>query len=302
MHKTALVFSGQGSQHEGMGREVINRYSFAKSYFKVAGDILNMDMLRLCCSGTADELRDTRVSQPAILLVSYLRFLGYCEENEEKALFFAGHSLGEYTALLAAGIIKFSEAVRLIGKRSSCMSEASRKTEGTMLAVICEDKMKELLSVIRKRKFLKNEALYIGCINSRSQLVLTGSVKSILNITEDIIACNCGKVVPLRTSGAFHSKFMKRAGEEFKKVVESAEFTEMPEDRSVISNVTGVPYRSISEIRQNLILQLTQPVQWLESVNYMKESGVDKFIEFGAKSILSSLIRQEVIGNAFPYN
>lgn len=302
MCNTTFVFSGQGSQYAGMGKSVMERYSFCKRYFEEASDILNMNLLALCCDGNEDALRDTTVSQPAILTVSYLRFLGYCEEHAPDALFYAGHSLGEYSALLAAGVLDFGEAIKLIGLRATCMKKCAAANQGTMIAVVCNDGYEQILPIIRRIRTETGKTVSIGCINSSRQIVLSGSSGSIQKIAEALTAADNVRSVPLYIDGAFHSPMMSDAAEEFREVLNCAKFNALSDNYGILSNVTGVPYVNMDEIRSELVLQLTHPVHWLGSVRYLVEHGVDTFVEFGAKPTLTQLIKKEVSVNAFPYN
>lgn len=300
MHKTAFVFSGQGSQYEGMGKSLLEKYSFSERYFERASDILHIDAKYLCCDATIQELSETKVSQPAILLISYLNYLAYCEEYEEKPVFYAGHSLGEYTALLSAGVIDFDECMRLIGKRADIMQQAAEFTDGTMLVVISSNEINKIITHVRQSR-IQGKEVYIGCFNSSSQIVLSGNSYEISQLAKKIEETKLGRIIKLKVNGAFHSGLMSEARKRFAKVIEKATFNQLPRDSYIISNVSGEPYRSEEELQKELIDQLTQPVHWLKSVRYMKDAGVDSIIEFGAKATLTSLIRQEVVCDVRQY-
>lgn len=301
MRNTAFVFSGQGSQYAGMGNDVIGIHPQAKAYFEEAGEILGMNLLEICRNGDEAALADTAVSQPAILIVSYLRYLAYCLAHQTEPLFYAGHSLGEYTALLAAGVLEFREAVRLIGVRAACMKRCAAKHGGTMAAVVCNRDYTEILPVIRQFRADSDGAAVIGCLNSSRQIVLSGSIAQIKRLTEALRQTDGVRVIPLDVSGAFHSPLMAEAAEAFSDALLHAEFHALPRRAGVISNVTGVPYTDIAQIRKELYLQITHPVHWCSSVHYMALHGADTFIEFGAKPTLSQLIKKEVSANAVPY-
>ena len=302
MSNTAFVFSGQGSQYAGMGSEILKRCPFALQYFEEAGDILGMDLLSLCCDGSEEELRDTTVSQPAILTVSYLRYLGYCQEHQPDPIFYAGHSLGEYSALLAAGVLAFPDAIRLIGIRAACMKRCATAHRGTMLAVVCEEGYPQILPILRRSRTAGRDSAVIGCINSSRQLVLSGSTERIHRLAEELNAAGGTRAVPLQVEGAFHSPMMADAAEELREALERTTFHPLPVQCGILSNVTGVPYVDTQEVKRELILQLTHPVQWLKSVRYMTDHGADTYIEFGAKPTLSQLIRKEVPVRVFPYH
>jgi [acyl-carrier-protein] S-malonyltransferase len=300
MRNTAFVFSGQGSQYPGMGRAFL-RYPFAAQYFAEAGEILGKDLLGLCCDGTEEELRETDVSQPAILVVSYLRYLVFCETNAHDPVFYAGHSLGEYTALLAAGVLDFHEAVRLIGIRAACMKRAAATHKGTMAAVVCEEDTRQILSVLRKLR-KHGTAPALGCINSARQLVLSGTPEEIGAASDALRNIRGIRIVPLQVQGAFHSPLMADAAETFSEALAKAAFHPIGKHCAILSNVTGVPYPDTNALRRELLLQLTHPVQWQNTVQYMAAHGADTFVEFGARPTLTQLIQKEVPSHAFAYS
>ena len=301
MRNTAFVFSGQGSQYVGMGNDAVKIHPEAEQYYTKASEILGFDLLDICRNGNEAALADTVVSQPAILLFSYLRCLAYREDHQPEPVFYAGHSLGEYTALLAAGVLEFEEAIRLIGKRAACMKQCAEENKGTMIAVICENDDTEVLSLIRQQRMNAEDSAVISCVNSSRQIVLSGGIEQISRMTEVLSRANGVRVIPLHVSGAFHSPLMADAAEMLSETLLHAEFHALPRCAGVISNVTGIPYTDTAQIRKELCLQITHPVQWCRSVQYMAAHGADTFIEFGAKPTLSQLIKKEVSANAVPY-
>lgn len=300
MRNTAFVFSGQGSQYPGMGRELL-RYPFAAQCFAQAGEILGKDLLGLCCDGTEAQLRETDVSQPAILVVSYLHYLAFCEKNVHDPVFYAGHSLGEYTALLAAGVLDFQEAVRLIGIRAACMKQAAAAHAGTMAAVVCEDDTRQVLSVLRKLR-RNGTAPALGCINGARQLVLSGTPEEIAAVSDALQGLHGIRIVPLQVQGAFHSPLMADAAAAFSDALAKAAFRPIGKHCAILSNVTGAPYPDTDALRRELLLQLTHPVQWQNAVRYMAAHGAETFVEFGARPTLTQLIRKEVPGHAYAYS
>lgn len=290
MIKKAFLFSGQGAQCAGMALPILERFPRAAAYFEEADEICGFPLSELCKYGAEEELKETTVSQPAILLCSYLWFLIYCEEHGRDADYFAGHSLGEYSALLSAGVLSFRDALHLIVKRAAYMKRAADEARGSMMAVRNPEREK-LLSCIRHARYRRGLCLDLACLNSQKQLVLSGEEGAIREMAGEIEASGAGEPILLRVSGAFHSRLMEEAVGALGECLERTRLH--PIRGSILSNVSGRPYRSLSEIRRSLRRQLISPVHWRESMRYLFRAGVSEFVEFGARATLSGMLRQE---------
>jgi [acyl-carrier-protein] S-malonyltransferase len=284
--KVAYVFPGQGSQSTGMGLDLYNSYHSAKEVFDEADASLDFSLSRLCFEGPEEELTKTHNVQPAILVVS-IACLKALEEaaiaNFPSPTFVAGHSLGEYTALVAAGVLGLTDAVLLVRERGRLMYEAGLKNPGSMLAVIGLDK--ETVEDISL-----HSSTEISNINCPGQIVISGAAQALVEANKLAKIRGARALIPLRVSGAFHSALMEPVIAEFSKVVSS--FTFHPPVIPVISNVTTRPLTDIDSIKKELVKQLRNCIQWQGSVEYMMHSGVTTFYEIGPGRVLSGLIRR----------
>lgn len=286
----AYLFSGQGSQSVGMAKLLLEQFVPGNEYFLEAEEICKIPLKKLCLTGTVEDLKDTMVTQPAILLCSYLWFLHYKDSGGPLGQYYAGHSLGEYTALLAAGVLSFSQAIKLIKRRAEIMKMATDQHKGGML-VFRNGKVEELYSYLQEARYNQKMQIDLACLNSPKQIVLSGEEKDIHKFGEIIIEKNLGEIVFLKLSGAFHSRFMKEASALFRQNLEE----ENMEDPKawIISNLTAKPYRSVEEIKDNLVKQLYSPVHWWESMQFFKNAGVREFVEFGPKATLIPFFKEE---------
>jgi [acyl-carrier-protein] S-malonyltransferase len=284
--KVAYVFPGQGSQSTGMGRDLYNSYPSAKEAFDEADASLDFSLSRLCFEGPEEELTKTHNVQPAILVVS-IACLKALEEatiaNFPSPTFVAGHSLGEYTALVAAGVLGLTDAVLLVRERGRLMYEAGLKNPGSMLAVIGLDK--ETVEDISL-----HSSTEISNINCPGQIVISGAAQALAEANKLAKIRGARALIPLRVSGAFHSALMEPVIAEFSKVVSS--FTFHPPVIPVISNVTTRPLTDVNSIKKELVKQLRNCIQWQGSVEYMMHNGVTTFYEIGPGRVLSGLIRR----------
>jgi len=285
LSKVVYVFPGQGSQSTGMGLDLYKSYPSAKKVFDEADVSLGFSLSRLCFKGPDDELIKTHNVQPAILVVS----IACLKALEEAAIdkfpsptFVAGHSLGEYTALVAACVLSLTDAVLLVRERGRLMYEAGLKNPGSMLAIIGldEEAVKDI-SV--------NSGTEISNINCPGQIVISGAAQA-LEEANKLARTKSARVIPLRVSGAFHSALMEPIIAEFGKIVSSFEFR--PPAVPIISNVTARPITDVDSIKKELVKQLRNCIQWQRSVEYMMHSGVTTFYEVGPGRVLSSLIRR----------
>jgi [acyl-carrier-protein] S-malonyltransferase len=284
--KVAYVFPGQGSQSTGMGLDLYDSYPSAKEVFDEADASLGFSLSRLCFEGPEEELIKTHNVQPAILVVSIA-----CLKALEKAAianfpsptFVAGHSLGEYTALVAAGALGLADAVLLVRERGRLMYEAGLKNPGSMLAVIGLDE-----------ETVKDVCLQSGTeisnINCPGQIVISGAAQALAEANKLAKTRGARALLSLKVSGAFHSALMEPVIAEFSKIVSNVRF--QPPIIPVISNVTARPLPDVDSIKKELVKQLRNCIQWQGSVEYMMHSGVANFYEIGPGRVLSGLIRR----------
>ena len=285
----SVVFPGQGSQSVGMGAELIKNYNYIKDLFNNADDILRFNLSKLILEGPKDKLDLTEFTQPAIFLISFSIFEVIKKETDFSimdAKYFAGHSLGEYSALASLGFIKFPNAIKLLQKRGKAMQMAVPKNKGGMIAVLGSDidNIKNLL--------IENEnryKCYLANDNSVGQIVISGEIKDLDSMIEDLKKQSI-KNIKLPVSAPFHCPLMLKATEVMKEEINNTEFYDT--NSILISNVTGEEVNGIDKIKELLIKQIESPVRWRESVLYMRNKGVKKIIEIGPGKVLSGLIKR----------
>lgn len=280
----AYVFPGQGSQTEGMGKELYESSEQAKNLFEQANDILGWRITDVMFSGTKEDLTQTKVTQPAVFLESYVRAAIAGDDFRPDAV--AGHSLGEFTALAAAGALSFEDALQLVSKRAFAMQKACELVDSTMAAVLGMDdaQVEEICAAIT------GEVVVAANYNSPGQLVISGSRKGIELATEKLSAAGAKRVVVLAVGGAFHSPLMQPAQDELATAINTAGFKQPV--CPVYQNVHAMPVTDPEEIRKNLIAQLTAPVRWTQTVENMVSNGITEFVEVGASAVLRGLIRK----------
>jgi len=283
-----LVFPGQGSQYVGMGKKLFEQYKEARELFEVADDTLGYSITKLCFNGPEDVLKLTENTQPALLTVSCAVYKVLYNKTGIEANFMTGHSLGEYSALVAAGSIKFEDAVRIVHKRGKFMQEAVPVGTGGMLAVIgLEDyEIEEACKEVDAALGIVTPANY----NSFGQVVVSGNTEALSAVTPILKEKGAKKILPLPVSAPFHSPLMAKAADRLAEVLENVKI-ELPKAQ-VISNVTAEPYKTVEEIRELLVKQVKAPVRWVECVKYMWAQGVNEFVELGAGKVLSGLIKR----------
>lgn len=280
----AYVFPGQGSQTEGMGKELYESSEQAKNLFEQANDILGWRITDVMFNGTKEDLTQTKVTQPAVFLESYVRAAIAGDDFRPDAT--AGHSLGEFTALAAAGALSFEDALQLVSKRAFAMQKACELVDSTMAAVLGMDdvQVEEICAGIT------GEVVVAANYNSPGQLVISGSRKGIELATEKLSAAGAKRVVVLAVGGAFHSPLMQPAQDELATAINAAGFRQPV--CPVYQNVHAMPVTDPEEIRKNLIAQLTAPVRWTQTVENMVSNGITEFVEVGASAVLRGLIRK----------
>ncbi len=285
----SVIFPGQGSQIVGMGKELYSKYDTIKKLFKEADEILGFSISNLILQGPKEELDLTENTQPAIFLLGYSIFNLLKNEYSldlNKAKYFAGHSLGEYTALTSAEGLSFSDTLKILKIRGIAMQTAVPKGEGGMVAVLGSE-IGKIEDIINNNK--ENYECFIANDNSNGQLVVSGKIndldKFILDLKKNTI-----KNIKLPVSAPFHCKLMQKARDIMKIEIEKINFNE-PKN-ILISNVTGKEVSKSSEIKDLLIKQIESKVRWRESVKYMIDNGINQFIEIGPGKVLSGLIKR----------
>ncbi|MGE8204118.1 ACP S-malonyltransferase [Heyndrickxia sp. NPDC080065] len=287
MGKIAFVFPGQGSQTVGMGISVTEENDQAKSIFESADRRLGYSLSDIIFNGPAEQLTLTTNAQPALLTTS-IAILKCLEEARIQADYAAGHSLGEYTALVAAGAIGFEDAVYAVHKRGEFMEEAVPNGEGTMAAVLGMDR--EALQKVTEEITAQGHSVQLANLNCPGQIVISGTVKGVELASATAKENGAKRVLPLQVSGPFHSELMKPAAQKFVKVLDEIEVqdSKIP----VIANVSAAPMNQAADIKEKLIEQLYSPVLWEDSIVKMLDLGVDTFIEIGPGKVLSGLIKK----------
>ena len=285
----SLVFPGQGSQKIGMVKEFHEKYDLVKKLFRDADSILGTPITKIIFEGPDNELNLTENTQPAIFLASFCIFeiikkeYGY---NFERFKYFAGHSLGEYSALACNGAISFEDALRILQKRGRFMQEAIPSGEGGMLVALGISS-EEIQKILDKTNDMYE--CYIANDNSKNQVVLSGLIKDIDLFSKDLESKNI-KNIKLNVSAPFHCKYMKSASNKMTSYINNLKITKL--NKPIISNVTAKEVYSPEEIKTLLISQIEKKVRWLESVEYMINNGIKNFVEIGPGKVLSGLIKR----------
>jgi [acyl-carrier-protein] S-malonyltransferase len=291
MSQFAFVFPGQGSQVVGMARALAEAFPAARDAMVEADEVLHLYLSRLCFEGPADELTDTVNAQPAILATSVaaLRAIQAAFPRLGKPVAVAGHSLGEYTALVAASTVSYRDALRLVRERGRLMKEAGKKRPGGMAAVLNLEE-DQLAQICQQASQETDSVVQVANINSPGQIVISGEHPALERAMALAQALGARRVVRLAVSIAAHSLLMAPAAETLRRVVHLVEMR--PAMPQIIANVTAAPISAVEAVRDELVTQLTGPVRWTASVQNMIREGIDTFIEVGPGAVLSGLVRR----------
>lgn len=282
----AFVFPGQGSQFVGMGKDLYENSALAKELFDKADEILGFKITDIMFAGTAEQLKETKVTQPAVFLHSVISAL--CLGDDFQPAMVAGHSLGEFSALVASGALDFEDGLKLVAARANAMQKACEKNPGTMAAIIAlpDETVEQVCAEVSKEGKVVVAANY----NCPGQLVISGNKEAIAEACEKLKAAGAKRALPLAVGGGFHSPLMQPAKEELQAAIEKTQFS--APKCPVYQNVDAKPHTDPDEIKANLIAQLTSPVRWTKSVQNMIADGADDFTECGPGKALQGMIHR----------
>ena len=279
----AYVFPGQGAQFVGMGKDLYETNAEARELFDKANEILGFRITDLMFEGTEDDLKQTKVTQPAVFLHSVILAKSLGDEFQPDMV--AGHSLGEFSALVASGALSFEEGLKLVSARAHAMQKACEANPSTMAAVLAlpDEKVEALCAEV-------DDVVAPANYNCPGQVVISGTLEGIDKACEKMLAAGAKRALKLKVGGAFHSPLMQPAQEELAEAIAAAKFN--TPKCPIYQNVDGKPHTDPEEIKANLIKQLTAPVRWTQDVEAMIADGADAFIELGPGSVLQGLVKK----------
>lgn len=287
MSKIAFVFPGQGAQAVGMGQDVYDKYDQAKAIFSEADEVLGFSLTDIIFNGPDEQLKQTRYTQPALLTTSIALYEVF-KATGMKPDFVAGHSLGEYSALVVSGVLSFADAVRIVHQRGLFMEEAGSDANGGMAAVLGADR--EALEKLCRNIAEQGQIIEPANVNCPGQIVVSGTLEGIEQVSERAKEAGAKRVIPLEVSGPFHSSFMRPAAEKLGEVLADVVLNDA--SVPVVANVTAQSVTEGDIIRQLLVDQVVSPVLWEDSIRYMIGEDVNTFVEIGSGRVLTGLIRK----------
>lgn len=287
MKGLAFLFPGQGSQYVGMGQGLVENFAIARETFEEANRVLGFDLMKLCFEGDLEELTKTENAQPAILTTSVAAFRVLENEFQITPEYLAGHSLGEYSALVCAGALSFADALQLVRKRGQFMQEAVPVGVGAMMAVM-KLSHSEVIEICGEAT-TQEEKVVPANYNSKNQVVISGHENAVLTAGNIVIKAG-GMVKELNVSAPFHSPLMAPAAEKMQGELEKVQFNKM--QWPVVANVTAMPNRSADGLVELLTEQITAPVRWYETMEYLHNQGIQKAVEIGPKKVLQNLMKR----------
>ena len=284
MNKLAIVFPGQGTQYIGMGKEFFLNYKKAREVFEKANAYMDYDYCKQIFQGNSAFFDSGENTQLAIFITSVAMYEVY-KESQKGLLceYFAGHSLGEYTALYAGGVIDLNEGIELVRNRGKLMQKATLSNKGSMVAVVA-DNIHEITDTVSTMGF---KDIFIANINSYNQIVYSGTEQAIGKLIKNLEGLEDFRTIKLEVSGAFHSQMMNSAAQEMKPILRHSNMKKT--NANIIANIDAKVYSSVSEIREKLVKQIISPVQWVGTVNTMLEAEVDTILEIGPGKVLTGL-------------
>ncbi len=282
----AYVFTGQGAQFSGMGKDLYENSPVAREYFEKANEILGFRITDIMFNGSDEELRQTKVTQPAVFLHSVISAIAMGDDFEPEMV--AGHSLGEFSALTAAGALTFEDGLRLVYQRALAMQKACEMQKSTMAAII--GLADEVVEKVCEEVNAGGDIVVAANYNCPGQIVISGSIEGIEKACNKLKAAGAKRALPLSVSGAFHSPLMQPAKEELQAAIEATEFRAPL--CAVYQNVDGKPHTEPEEIKKNLIAQLTAPVRWTATITGMINNGATEFTEFGPGNVQQGLVKK----------
>lgn len=287
MGKTAFIFPGQGAQSVGMGKDAFEANASARAIFERANAAIGFDLSALIFDGPEEQLKQTANTQPALLTVS-VAYLELLKDNGLQPDYVAGHSLGEYSALVAAGVIGFEDAVRTVRARGEYMEQAVPGGQGAMAAVLGAER--EDLAKLCADISAAGTAVELANVNCPGQIVVSGTAAGVQAVVERGKEAGAKRVIPLEVSGPFHSSLMRPAADKLGEKLAGVTLNDAAV--AVVANVTATAVSSAEEIRKLLVQQVYSPVLWEDSVRYLIDQGVDTFVEIGSGTVLAGLIKK----------